>query len=102
MGQGLAAGTWPLSAAGNVTQTDRTTGQTAHVGPRHLGTRLQTLSQDPQSLLLTLSVPHGLRMDTLTAPPGQEMGLSPSPVTPGLPSSPAPAPLKYSWPAMTS
>lgn len=43
MGQGLAAGTWPLSAAGKVTQTDGATGQTAHMGPRHLGTRLQDL-----------------------------------------------------------
>lgn len=43
VGQGLAVGTWHLSAAGKVTQTARTTGQTAHMGPRHLGSRLQTL-----------------------------------------------------------
>lgn len=56
MGQELAAGTWPLSAAGKVTQTDRATGQTAHLGPRHLGTRLQAPCPETPDLYSTPSL----------------------------------------------
>lgn len=58
MGQELAAGTWPLSAAGKVTQTDGAMGQTAHMGPRHLGSRLQDLClETPYPYTLTTLCP---------------------------------------------